>query len=221
MTDGELSLDQETLKHRLTDLPEHIIKHIHNGFHLISRGSEDQRQRFFNHVMSSMETRSDIDKKEASKLIGLNEKTISDAVAAVMVVTGSIVDLSVDKNDFFTLGGEKLFADDHKPVAEQLLDQILLSKDSIKDGMKEGALANAVLPSFRALSLEIDLRVGFSEDGELEGQAPLAVALLSLDCGDDTWFQLTHDEIDRIIEKLQRVSSNLKQLSRYSLTLKS
>ena len=80
--------------------------------------------------------------------------------------------------------------------------------------MDDSALANAILPSFLGLSLEVDLRLRFDKDNKVvSGGVALAVCNLRTDATDDLWFQLSLNQVDDLVDRLTTIGKQLRSAS--------
>jgi hypothetical protein len=86
--------------------------------------------------------------------------------------------------------------------------------------MDASSLANAVLPSFRGLWVEVDLRLKFSDDGALKDSVPIAVLYVDTDTQDPLSFQASRYDLGLMIEKLQKAAANMDRAATLALDRK-
>lgn len=208
---ANMSLAQETLKHRLEALPEKMRPHIRMGFHLLSRATPEQRSKFLEYILDITENGENLDRDQAIKLTGLDSHTISDVLSTVAMVIGTTVDTDIDADDFVTFGKEVVFDQVDSDAAYELAEYVINRRAALNLGMKNSALSNSILPSFVSLAVEVDMRIRFDDDSDVpSGGVALAVCNLRTDCTDDIWFQLDLNDVKELIHKLEILEKQLK-----------
>lgn len=119
------------------------------------------------------------------------------------------MDLDVSAERFVEFGKERLFDIADESTAKDIATEIVTKRRSLRSSFEKSALANALLPSFRSLSSEIDLRVRFDDRGDLANSASVAIVSISTDTDDEIWFQGDKNDITRLIDALQKAVANL------------
>lgn len=211
------SLDQQALEHRLEEVPEGILPHIRMGYRLLAQASPEQRQRFLSAMLEAVESRRSIDVAGVSDLLGLTDKIAGDALAAVSLSMGAVVDLDVNEDDFVRYGLGTIFDETEASIAREIVSGVIQRRERLRSAVDSSSLANAVLPVFQNLSYQIDIRLSFDKEGAVSRSVPVAVMYISTDCDPDLWLQATKDDIQRLIERLQKASSELEKAATLSL----
>lgn len=208
---NDLQLARETLKHRLRDLPDKIRPHVKMGFHLLAKATPDQRNQFLGYLLDITEKGENLDRDLAVKIVGLDSHTINDVLSTIAMVISATVDSDVSTNDFIEFGRGAVFEEVDQEVARQVVDFVISRRAPLEAGMKDSALANSVLPSFQGIWIEVDLRLRFENDNQsVSSGVAIAVCNLKTDSTDDVWFQMSASDVDDLIDKLKKVSSQLK-----------
>lgn len=213
MANPSLTLDQETLKHRLAEMPASARPHIRMGYHLLSRLPQKQLEDLRDYVLTSMQTSREIDSVKGEQLSGLNEHTIHDALTALMFTIASVVDLDVSTDDFLRSLPNEILSQEDAAVAQFILSGLDTKKNELKSAFDKSAIANAILPSFKNISFESELRVRFDRENNLSHVVPIGIFYLSTDCDDDIYFQADIDDVERLLKKLQDIKVKLEILS--------
>lgn len=207
------TMELDTLKHRIDDIPEEVRPHIRMGFRVLAQAGEGKRREFIGSVLTKMLKRETMDSKEAASLLGVAPQMIGDVLAAVSIPVGATMDLSVKEDEFIEVARGKLFDEAHVDVAREVAQTVIRQKEEIRGALDESALANAVLPSFRHLAVEVDLRLKFDDNGKLAATVPIAVLYLDTDTEDPLSFQASRSDVQRMIDRLQKLADNMDKAS--------
>lgn len=214
-----LSLDQQTLRHRLLEVPSSIKPHVKMGFELLSQLSSEVVIAIAEYVASSMKNSRKFQRKEGVALTGLNDNTISDVFTAISFIGVTIVDLEVTADDLVNCAPADLIDSENKALAAQVANVFIADRSAVRAGQEASALARAVLPIFRGIDIEVDLRFAFDDDGQIKSHVPVAVAHIDTDNSKDAFFmQLGSGEIRNLIEKLEKAESRMKSLLSVSVS---
>ena len=219
MTGSNLTLDQESLQHRLMDVPPGVRPHIRMGFHLLSRIEPERRSALTQYIIQTLIESREIESSHAQKVSGLNDHTIGDTLTAITFAIASIIDLDVSKDDFLSFVPDEILDPVDRPAAEQVLASVPSRREELKSAMDTSSLARTVLPSYRRISIQTDMRVKFADDGSIAGTAPVAICFLTTDIeAEELFFQAELDDIERLIKSLGVVKENLRRLKGLKLT---
>jgi hypothetical protein len=210
-------MDRDTLRHRIDDIPEEVRPHIRMGFRLLSQAGEEKRREFIQSVLSKMLRRESLDSKQAADILGVTPQIIGDVLAAVSIPVGATMDISVKEDEFLEFARGKLFDDSDAEVAREVTETVMRQKEQIRGALDESALANAVLPSFRSIAAEVDLRLKFDDDGGVAANVPIAVLVLDTDTQDPLSFQATRNDVARMIDKLEKIATNMDRAATLSI----
>lgn len=207
---ADLSLAQETLKHRLEGLSDKIKAHIIMGFHLLSRSDQQNRSNLLQHLLDTTERGDNLDRDRVIEITGLDNHTVSDVLSAIAMVIGMTVDTSISEEDFILFGNNIVFNDEDKDIAREVVSSVISRRSALNDGMKRSDLANSVLPSFQSLIAEVDLRIRFEGDEDTPtGAVAVAVCNLKTDCTDDIWFQIDIKGVKELIKQFEIIAKQL------------
>lgn len=76
MEPPNLTLDEETLRHRLEELPDFIVPHVRMGFHLLTRVPPERRSPVVKWLVEQLAAGANVDSQSAAKDLGLNRNTV-------------------------------------------------------------------------------------------------------------------------------------------------
>jgi hypothetical protein len=218
MIGNQLTLDQESLRHRVSDVPSGIRSHVKMGFHLLGRLPQESVVDLRDYVIDSMSSSREIDAKHAEKLAGLNEHTISDVLTALTFTVASVVGLDVSLDDFKRFIPSEVIDADDVSVCDVILDGLRDKREGLRSALETSALARSALPSFQELTLEVDLRIRMDDENTVLQSVPVAVGYISTDCTEDVFFQASFDDIDRMVRKLEGIRQRMSEISKMRLT---
>lgn len=207
---GEItSIDVQTLRHRIDEVPSSILPHIRMGFKLLSQGDISKRDALITSLLDAFEANQNFDSRAAAATLGVPENAIGDVLAAISLSVGAVLDLDVDSESYIDSGKGKLFDAEYSSTATDLITRILNRKPKLKDAADRGSLANAVLPSFGSLSYQIDVRLRFDDNNLIIKSVPVAVLSIGTDCDETLYFQATVDDVTKMIDRLTTALSRL------------
>lgn len=221
MTDEGLTLDQESLRHRLNELPADVRPHVKRGFRLLTRIGSNRRARLRDYIVTSMASSQDIETKRAEEISELNAHTVGDVLTASTFAIAATLDLDVSQEDFVRFAPRDILLEEDVQSVHDILTGIGNHREQLKRALEISSLANSVLPTIRGLSLQIDLRVQFDGDSSLIGNTvPLAICCLLTDVDeDDLYFQADIEDVEKMIKKLEEAQSRMKLLQGASISL--
>lgn len=103
-----------------------------------------------------------------------------------------------------------LVSDLDKPALLRMVPRLVDLKPEVSKAVRTQRLVDAVLPSFDDFQAELDIRIGAKDDAGLA--VPIAVALLDTDTRSQRlWFQLSREDVENLIEKLNALLKRFKQ----------
>ena len=196
----QLTISQQTLQHRLADIPTSTIPHLKMGFSLIKNLDEEQISNIVDYASTNFSKKTRYDADTASQISGIDRKIVGDLMSAVALTVGSIFDLEVTKEDFFNFCPKELIDYDSVAAVQFIIDKTIEIRDSIRTEYERSRIANATIPSFGQISHSIDIRLKFDENYEVTDQIPLAVFYINTDTDEQVWFQASIFDLESIIE---------------------
>ena len=162
----------------------------------------------------------EIEAEKAQAISELNRQTVGDALTAATFAIAATLDLDVSQQDFVEFAPNDVLSREDTESAKDILAGLADRRDEVKQALETASLARTVLPSFRQLSIQIDLRLKFSDDGTIEKSVPVSICSLDTDVqGDDVFFQAELDDIERMIEKLEKARDNMRRIVRAHIDL--
>jgi hypothetical protein len=209
MSDASDATDLEILRHRVQELPDHITYHSKRGFSILHDVDKDVFHNFLEVYLQSIERGELVDGALAQDKLKIDKRLVSDAVLATSLATSAVADLQISADSFIDLATGKIFAPEHSEIARYVVSEALGRREGLKAAIQRSSLTNAVLPAFQALSAEIDLRVRFNDDMSILDSAPVAILGLRKDVGEDTFFQMDRDDVNRIVKQMTDLLSKL------------
>jgi hypothetical protein len=194
----------------LSDMPQTAKAMVRNGFSVVANLPESAHSVFFQSVLKSAGQRGTTNEEQLAKSLAISVEDATGAVAAMGLF--SALTSTGDENPENVLQGmidAGLISDSMKPAVQRLLPKIAQLKPSVKKAVTRQRLIDAVLPSFEDFDAELDVRIGGKEHAGLA--VPVAVALLDTDARDQRlWFQLTKEDVESLIEKLNELLKRFK-----------
>lgn len=208
---SDLTVAQHTLQHRLNDIPESTSTHVKMGFTLLPKLTSTQLEEVVSYVISNMSKQTRYEPEVASVMSGVDKNIVGDLLSAVAITVGAVFDIDVSKEDFFSFAPEGLIDAHVRPYVEQVLSHTIAQRDEIKSDIERSKLANAILPSFRFIDSNIDIRIKFDDEGNICDKVPLAIFHIATDIDEDIIFQASPSDIDELIMKFERARGYLKK----------
>jgi hypothetical protein len=199
------------VKEILSDMPHAAKAMVRNGFSVVAKLPESAHSVLLQSVLKSAGQRGTTDEEQLAKTLNIPVEEATGAVAALALF--SALTSTGDETSENVLQGmidSGLIADSIKPAMQRLLPKITQLKPSVTKAVTRQRLIDAVLPSFEDFDAEMDIRIGGKEHAGLA--VPVAVALLDTDARDQRlWFQLTREDVESLIEKLNELLKRFKE----------
>lgn len=213
MDSTELTLAQVTLRHRLNDIPTNLKPHIKMGFSLLARIDQEKRLEIQDYVIDNFAGRNSYDLDEAKKISGYDGKVIGDLISAITLAVGAVLDLDVQKEDFFKFAPDSIISEEDKDVVEELIDKAISCRDDLKSSVDKSTIASAVVPSFEYIDCEVDVRFKFNSDLKIEDSAAVAICYIKTDYKKDVFFQIEQKGLEKLINELTNQLRKLEILN--------
>jgi len=198
------------LRHRLHDVPANIIPHIRMGFSLFSKLDGEKRENVQTYVIENFAGKGSYDLEEAKKVSGLDGKIVGDLISSITLAVGAIFDIQVSKEDFFRFASQDLLPDEYRDSVGTLIDHTVACRDTLKLSVDKSRIASAVIPAFRHIDCEVDLRFKFDDSRNISDSAAVTLCYIKTDHDKDIFFQLEQRDLEKLISDLQSSLENLK-----------
>ncbi len=214
MTDAlpDSSMDERTLRHRLEDIPQNVTPHIKLGFELLAGLDDEKRRNVVNYVLENFAGKAPYRLADVAKHSGLDRKIAGDLISALSLTVGAIYDLDVTTDDFFRFVSDEIVPGNCSAAVREALEIIQDKKAELSKEVESLRLGNTVLPSFRTIEGEVDVRYDFDDLNEISGQAITAVVYINTDYKKDLFFQVDKKNLKDIIEKLKSLMVRIEVL---------
>lgn len=205
---------QSTLRHRLNDIPSSVLPHVRMGFSLLSRIPPERQDKLFSYAIEDFTSNSSYDGAKVAELSGVDRNVCGDLISAIALTISAVIDLDVDKGDFFLSAPAGLLDESVGAPLNRLLDRIFESKDSLRRRSEYSRISNAVLPSYKYIDIAIDLRCKFDGEDKIIERVPVCIAYINTDSDQRLWLQFGRQELRSLIDDLSRAEKRLGSLVR-------
>lgn len=215
MSSIHLSLPVGQSSHELlSDVPKRAKTLFSRGMALLDRAYEKQPTLLQKVAASSIvagEVRDEAVESELRSALGLSE-----AEASLILGTTSFLALMVVSTDDLpdkiveALVESKILEPSNKQTIASLVRALREVKPSLTDTAARRGLANSVLPSLSDFETVVDVRIG--TEGEKVISVPVVLVHLETDVANQRlWFQMTKEQVERLVEDLKKVLSHITQ----------
>lgn len=202
---------QIPIKEILSDMPPAPRALIKKGFSVVAKLPESAHSTLLKSVLASAEQRRPSGDEHLAKDLNIPVSEATAAMAALAMLSAIAFTSKATSQDVLQATIESgLISDAEKPALLRILPKLAEITPTIGKAVTRERLLNAVLPSFDDFDAELDIRIGGKEHAGLA--VPVAVAFLDTDSRDQRlWFQLSKDDVEGLIEKLNLLLKRFKE----------
>lgn len=101
----------------------------------------------------------------------------------------------------------------------EVLSAIAANREQIRAAQVRSNLGIEVLPTLASFDATVDVRVRVA-DGVVKASVPVVVAHLDTDgANQEVWFQMTQEQLERLIAKLGKTAEQMKTAEAWSTDL--
>lgn len=198
---------------RLRRLPEDVRETIQQGFSALARVAPDKRGDLVRLVIQSGgHSRYGQSTRDAAVLLGLSPDEAADVLGALSALLHiGVMGAEPGAVEFVSSAIKSgLIPPDASDTAREIAAGFDANRVGYAAAHDRVDLANRVLPSLESFDASVDVRFGFRE-GVMVTYAPVVVASLSTDApeGGMIFFQLTRDQVDRLLSELSDLKEKL------------
>jgi hypothetical protein len=200
------------IKELLSDMPAGPRALLRKGFSVIAKLPESGHSLLLKGVLANAGRHSPVEVDQLAKELGISVDEATGAVAALGMFS-ALASTTHGETDEQVLQGvvdSGLISASEKPGLLWILPKVQQFKPELSKTVATRRLMDAVLPSFEDFEAVVDIRIGDYEKGGFA--VPMAVALLDTDTRDHRlWFQLTKQDVETLIERLNLVLKRFKE----------
>jgi len=200
------------IKELLSDMPAAPKAILRKGFSVIAKLPESGHSVLLKRVLANAGRHSPVEEEQLAKDLGISVDEATGAVAALGMFSALASTTHGETVEQVLQGviDSGLISVSEKPGFLRILPKVQQIKPELSKTVATRRLMDAVLPSFDDFEAVVDIRIGDHEKGGFA--VPMAVALLDTDSRDQRlWFQLTKQDVETLIEKLNLVLKRFKE----------
>jgi len=192
----------------MPDGPKTVLK---EGFSIVSRLQESTHATLVEQTLAIAGRGGGKVQPDLAKKMGLSTREASSAAAATGTLSALLSGRKEGTDEVIqALVSSGLLATSAVPSIQRLVPLLLENKQNFGQLLKEKYFSTAVLPSFDEFEAVLDIRIG--DETEVGLAVPVAIAFLDTDAnGQRLWFQLTKDDVEEMLRKLNSLLGRFKE----------
>ena len=200
----------QRLSAEIAELPIRLQAASKRGFQFAATLSDADQEKLTRLVLHEFVSgNSNITDEVISKEIGIPRADSSQLAVPFMVSIGYLTQFAVSADDFISIARNILFEPSEEHLARNLVEQVIPSRAALSASASRSRLANAVLPSLSALSIAVDVRLGFDEN-VINEFVPVAIVRIDTDTEDQTvLIQLSKADVSLLLEQLTTAKNQM------------
>ena len=194
------------------DAPKAVLVFMKRGFRLLSTLGSEHYGKLIRTAGANLQS-GHLAGQVVPELASAINTTKDDSLAllAVASLVVSVFTQRTETPDQFVKAAEEagVLEAEAVPAVLAFCKTVLDDRDTLAVTVERARIGIEVLPSFEGLSATTDVRLGF-KDGRVDLAVPVVVALLRTDSSKNLWFQLTKEQLQMLISKLQDAMRNVE-----------
>ncbi|HLZ11775.1 MAG TPA: hypothetical protein VKP58_04250 [Candidatus Acidoferrum sp.] len=199
------------IKDILSDMPAAPKALLRRGFSVVAKLPESAYSAILETVLTNAGRQSRAEEEQLAKDLNISVDEATSAVVSLAMFS-ALASTGKETVEQVLQGllDSGLVSTAEKPALLRILPKVTQIKPELSKAVATRRLTDAVLPSFDDFEAVVDIRIGDQEKGGFA--VPMAVALLDTDARDQkVWFQMTKQDVEILIEKLNQVLKRLKE----------
>jgi hypothetical protein len=199
------------------DIPPAVKSYMRQGFVVLSRIAPNSLPRVVEIAAQSVQNPSTIEEDQVAKELGLQPDEARALLSAVSLLT-AVSSVRKDKPDEIVgaAAAASLIPEDSRRAALAFCSELLPQKEALKQTFDTSRLATRLLPALALFETVVDIRLGF-RDSSVELSVPVVLVHIDTDASDaEIWFQMQKADVEKIIQDLGKVLSQLSQAEKWS-----
>jgi hypothetical protein len=184
---------------------------VRAGFGLLPKLNSQQLTDIVDYVISNISKRTRYDPDVAAGISGIDKAMVGDLLSAVALTVGAVFDIEATTDDFFKVAPSGLVPDQSVAIVRIILDRAIAQRLQIKADIETSRLANAILPSFRSIDYNVDVRLDFDEDDNIKNRVPLVIFYIGTDLEEEITFQASASDIDELMRAIEAAKRRMEK----------